>query len=197
MARPSLHRKPAAQDAVLLSATRSPGRCRRCTDRQSRSPRDARASRLAPRSTGGRGVSVRGKPSSDRLRRTADRASRRRKPLQPAAVTESRYSPSGTWVNRHCGSIQRLITSTRKHCDANSLGPGGDCRAACAIGRGAVVGRQPSPRIVARAIGWVPEIPLASMVKVVLSSLYTGPGYCVPFSVRAAPAPVPPERGLP
>ena len=30
---------------------------------------------------------------------------------------------------------------------------------------GAVVGRQPSPRIVARAIGWVPEIPLASMVK--------------------------------
>ena len=24
---------------------------------------------------------------------------------------------------------------------------------------------QPSPRIVARAIGWVPEIPLASMVK--------------------------------
>jgi hypothetical protein len=28
-----------------------------------------------------------------------------------------------------------------------------------------------------------PEIPLASMVKGVLTSLYTGPGYCVPFSV--------------
>ena len=40
-----------------------------------------------------------------------------------------------------------------------------------------------------------PEIPLASMVKGVLTSLYTRPGYCVPFSVWV-PA-VPPERGLP
>jgi hypothetical protein len=45
-----------------------------------------------------------------------------------------------------------------------------------------------SPRIVARAIGWVPQIPLASMVKGVLTSLYT---------VLSEGGPVPPEQGLP
>jgi hypothetical protein len=31
------------------------------------------------------------------------------------------------WVNRHRGSSQRLMTSTRKACNWNSLGAGGAC----------------------------------------------------------------------
>ena len=45
------------------------------------------------------------------------------------------------------------------------------CRLDAVGATGAVVAG--SPRIVTRAIGWVPQIPLASMVKGVLTSLYT------------------------
>ena len=104
MARPSLHRRPAAQDAVLLQPLDRQvdvvgaqiGKAAVLEMRAHRGLRLAQPAAAAfqfeenhlPIDSGELQIGPAGDASL----------------CNRAAVTESRYSPSGTWVNRHCGS---------------------------------------------------------------------------------------------